>query len=76
MQKVNFNLKSYGVTRIGERGQVVIPKEVRDVMKLKNGDQFFVFVHDDHMIQFIKADQFDHVVDQMITRLNNFKKRK
>ncbi len=35
--------KFYGSTVIGERGQVVIPKEARDDLKLKKGDKVLVF---------------------------------
>ena len=31
-----------GVTVIGERGQTVIPKKVRDKLKIKFGDSFLV----------------------------------
>jgi AbrB family looped-hinge helix DNA binding protein len=35
----------YGTTVLGERGQIVIPKEARSKLKLKNGDQFLVVEH-------------------------------
>ncbi len=35
----------YGMTVMGERGQLVIPKEARSKLKLKNGDQFMVAEH-------------------------------
>mgnify|MGYP001604445075 FL=1 len=35
----------YGMTVLGERGQLVIPKEARSKLKLKNGDQFMVAEH-------------------------------
>lgn len=31
-----------GVTVVGERGQAVIPKKVRDKLKIKSGDSFLV----------------------------------
>lgn len=31
-----------GVTVVGERGQVVIPKKVREKLKIKSGDSFLV----------------------------------
>ncbi len=39
------NCHIYGMTVLGERGQIVIPKEARRKMKLKNGDQFLVVEH-------------------------------
>ncbi len=43
LDKNNFHI--YGMTVLGERGQIVIPKEARRKMKLKNGDQFLVVEH-------------------------------
>jgi len=34
-----------GLTVLGERGQIVIPKEVREKLKLKSGDRFMVIEH-------------------------------
>lgn len=39
------NLRVYGTTILGERGQIVIPKGARTKLKLKNGDQFLVVEH-------------------------------
>ena len=35
-----------GATSIVERGQVVIPKEARDILETKPGDRFLVMEHD------------------------------
>lgn len=32
----------HGTTSLGERGQVVIPKKLRDSLKMKRGDSFIV----------------------------------
>lgn len=34
-----------GTTVMGERGQVVVPKEIRDRLKFKSGDSFIVIEH-------------------------------
>ena len=34
-----------GTTTVGERGQIVIPKEAREKLKLKTGDRFLVIEH-------------------------------
>lgn len=39
------SMKVFGTTVLGERGQIVIPKEARNKLKLKNGDQFLVVEH-------------------------------
>ena len=47
MVKKIKNKKFYGSTTIGERGQVVIPKEVRDDFGLKKGEKLLVFGFED-----------------------------
>lgn len=39
-----------GAASMGERGQIVIPKEARDLLKAKNGHQFIVFEHEGFLI--------------------------
>jgi len=36
------HMKCYGSTVIGEKGQVVIPAEVRKMFRIKSGDKFLV----------------------------------
>ena len=35
-----------GSTSIGARGQIVVPKKARDLMRVKIGDQFLVIEHE------------------------------
>lgn len=37
------NLECFGTSKIGPKGQIVIPSELRKDLKIKNGDQFMVF---------------------------------
>ena len=46
MKKTNHSFGDVaGTTSIGERGQVVIPKEARDSLNIKTGDKFLVITH-------------------------------
>lgn len=38
-----FKGKAYGAATVGERGQFVIPSELRKAMNIKSGDQIMVF---------------------------------
>lgn len=38
-----FKGKVYGAATVGERGQLVIPAELRKALKIKSGDQLMVF---------------------------------
>lgn len=68
-----FELKSYGVTTVGERGQIVIPNEIRKKLNLKKGDKFLVFSKDEAVIAMIKSDKFDSITDQILKDVKNIK---
>lgn len=38
-----FGSKTYGAVTIGQRGQLVIPAELRKSLNIKSGDQLMVF---------------------------------
>ena len=39
-----------GVASVGERGQIVIPKEARKKMNIKTGDNFVAMIHDGSLV--------------------------
>lgn len=39
--------KTYGASTVGVRGQLVIPSELRKILKIKSGDQLMVFAKTD-----------------------------
>ncbi len=42
MVKVKKSKYFFGTAKVGERGQIVIPKEARDMFKIKSGDTVLV----------------------------------
>jgi len=70
------DFKFYGMTTVGERGQIVIPKEVRAVMKTRSGEKFFVFAHDNEIIAMIKPAKFNSLIKEMTGVLEKIKKIK
>ena len=47
--------KIYGAVTVGERGQVVIPAEIRKSFKVNAGDKLIVFAKPGGMIGFVHA---------------------
>ena len=55
----------FGVVRIGDKGQIVIPKEARDVFGLKPGDSLLVLGDITKGIALVKTKVFDDVVEDV-----------
>ena len=51
----------FGAVRIGERGQIVIPKKCREIFDLKPGDMMFLFGDEERGLALVKlsVDMFD-----------------
>lgn len=50
--------RAFGFVTVGERGQIVIPKEARDVFSIKPGDKLFVLGDEEQGIAIITYDRF------------------
>jgi len=74
---VKFNMpKMFGAVTVGERGQVVIPAEVRKLFKIKSGDKLIVIAKPEGPIGFIPEEQFNQFlasVTQMQTQIQQKK---
>ena len=49
----------FGTAKVGEKGQIVIPKEARDTFALKEGDRLVVLGDEKQGIALIKAEKFE-----------------
>lgn len=65
--------KFYGSTTLGEKGQMVVPAEARESLKLKKGDKFLVFGFGD-MVAFTKIQHMEKFADHLENRLKNIRK--
>jgi len=77
MDKGNF-LKDhagdfFGTTSIGERGQIVMPKKLRDKLKLKKGDSFLVMQKGPGIV-FVPTDVMEDFISDMTLQIKNIKK--
>ena len=55
----------FGVVKVGERGQIVIPKEAREVYGIKAGDSLLV-LGDMKGMAVIKTEIFQDKIDEML----------
>ena len=51
---------------VGERGQVVIPKQARDLFGIRPGDSLLVFGDEGQGIAIVKADDFMKRVEALL----------
>lgn len=64
----------FGTSKIGEKGQVVIPKDARDLYGIKPGDSVVVVGNADKGIVIVRADQFMKVAGDIIDVVTTLKK--
>jgi AbrB family looped-hinge helix DNA binding protein len=67
--------KVYGAVAVGEKGQIVIPAEVRKIYGIKSGDRMIVFSRPGGPIALIPADKFSHFLEEATAVLAKMKRR-
>lgn len=60
---------SIDMVTMGERGQVVIPSQVRERFDLSAGDRLMVFAKDNNVICMVPASSMRHLVDVLNNQL-------
>ena len=64
----------HGTTKLGERGQVVIPKSVREQLGLKKGDNFLIMEKHGTII-LASPGMLQDMVDKLTEGLSKLKKK-
>ena len=60
--------KYVGICKVGERGQIVIPKEVRDLFDIKPGDSIIVLCDKEKGIALVKSDVIEDLTDKVLKK--------
>ncbi len=58
--------KFIGIARVGEKGQIVIPKEARDMFDIKPGDTIVVLCDKEKGLAIVKPDTFEDTFDKIM----------
>ena len=61
----------FGIVTVGERGQMVIPKEAREVFRIKAGDKLLVLGDEGQGIAIVKMDAFQSFAKHILKVLNS-----
>ncbi len=60
--------KFVGISKVGEKGQIVIPKEARDMFDIKSGDSVIVLCDKKRGIALLKADAIEDLTDKVFPK--------
>ena len=60
--------KFVGISKVGEKGQIVIPKEARDMFDIKPGDSIIVLCDKTKGIALVKSDVIEDLSDKIFTK--------
>lgn len=67
----NNDKKIFGVCRVGEKGQIVIPKEARDMFNIKPGDSLLLLGDKKRGMALAKTEIFESVADKLFEKSEN-----
>ena len=60
--------KFVGISKVGEKGQIVIPKQARDMFDIKPGDSIIVLCDKSKGIALLKADSIEDLTDKVFPK--------
>lgn len=60
----------FGTVKVGEKGQIVIPKKARDVFNIKTGDELIMLGDEEQGLAMVHADKFMKQIAQMEDLIN------
>ena len=60
--------KYIGICRVGEKGQIVVPKEARDMFDINPGDSIIVLCDKKKGIALVKSDVIEDLSDKIFPK--------
>lgn len=57
--------KYVGISKVGEKGQIVIPKEARDMFDIKPGDSLIILCDINQGMAIVKSDVIESIGDEI-----------
>lgn len=60
--------KYVGICKVGEKGQIVIPKEVRNMFDIKSGDSIIVLCDKNKGIALVKSEVIEDFTDKVLNQ--------
>jgi AbrB family looped-hinge helix DNA binding protein len=69
--KNNLKNRYIGICKVGEKGQIVIPKEARTMFNINPGDSIAILCDAKKGMAIVKADVFDNFADGILGGKND-----
>ena len=60
--------KYVGIAKVGEKGQIVIPKDARDMFNIKPGDSVVILCDKEKGMGILKADELESTMDRIMPK--------
>lgn len=57
--------KYVGISKVGEKGQIVIPKEARDMFDIRPGDSLIILCDKEQGMAIVKSDIIESIGDEI-----------
>ena len=65
-ERENMSDKFVGIAKVGEKGQIVIPKEARDMFGIKTGDFVVVLCDKKKGMAIVKSEVLENTIDKVM----------
>ena len=62
--------KFIGIAKVGEKGQIVIPKEARDMFNIKSGDTLVILCDKKKGMAIVKSEVLEGTIDKVMPEIN------
>jgi AbrB family looped-hinge helix DNA binding protein len=63
-----MNVKLMNMVKVGEKGQIVIPKEMRDLLGIESGDSLLILADENQGIAIPKKTDMERIHSQIMSR--------
>lgn len=63
-----MNGKLMNMVKVGEKGQIVIPKEIRDLLGIKSGDTLLILADQDRGIAIPQKADIERIYQDILSR--------
>jgi len=64
----------FGTAKVGDRGQIVIPKEARELFGIRPGDTLLILAEEDTGLIVSRPEVLNHLANQILSNVKNEEK--